>query len=95
MTHSYSPDYQAMGDCRHCGNQPENCTGSRDSVHYCKHCTRTFPIRIPRTYTGDAIIKCSGCGWLHPRQIEAGIAVSCDPPRGKPITIEEHKLPTP
>lgn len=21
----YSPDYQAMGDCRTCGHQPENC----------------------------------------------------------------------
>jgi hypothetical protein len=25
--HSYSPDYQAMGDCRVCGHQPESCTG--------------------------------------------------------------------
>jgi hypothetical protein len=25
--HSYSPDYQAMGDCRVCGHQPENCIG--------------------------------------------------------------------
>jgi len=58
--------------------------------HYCKWCETTFMIRVPLFYTGDAIVKC-GCGTRHPRQFEAGVAISCDPPRGKHITIEECK----
>lgn len=59
--------------------------------HYCKHCGYSFLIRVPATYTGDALIVCTGCGWNHSRQIEAGVAVSCDPPRGKPIVIRETR----
>lgn len=60
------------------------------SSHYCKHCDSSFLARIPKTYTGDVLIKCPTCGLLHPRQIEAGTAVSCDPPRGKHLVIEDH-----
>ncbi len=58
------------------------------SPHYCKHCDRTFMVNIPKTFTGDALIVCDACGWQHPRQIEAGTAVSCDPPRGKPTIFK-------
>lgn len=57
--------------------------------HYCKHCNSSFLIRIPLTYTGDAIIECPTCHWLHPRQIVAGVAVSCNPPSGKHIRIKK------
>ncbi len=60
-------------------------------VHYCKHCDTSFAITVPSFYTGDAIIKYE-CGWDHPRQFEFGIAVSCDLPTGKAITIRK-KLP--
>lgn len=60
--------------------------------HYCKHCDRTFLIRVPRGYSGDALIECTGCGWQHPRQFEAGVAVSCEPPRGKPLRIKGARL---
>lgn len=59
--------------------------------HYCKWCDTEFPIRVPKYYSGDAMVKCPNCGWKHYRQFEAGIAISCNPPTGKYITIEAVK----
>lgn len=71
------------------GAQGDSTT--KADVHWCKHCDTSFRIRVPETYTGDAIIKCPECGWQHPRQFEVGIAVSCDPPTTRPLILKAIK----
>lgn len=56
---------------------------------WCKHCKTEFLIRFSVALYGDALVICPTCGWKHPRQFEAGLAVSCEPPRGKKYTIIE------
>lgn len=60
---------------------------TNEDPFYCKQCRNDSRIRIPLAYTGDALIVCSRCGREHCRQFAAGIAISCDPPTGRPIRI--------
>lgn len=46
--------------------------------HYCKHCERTFLVRISKFENRAMLLECPRCHWQHPRQFEAGIAVHCD-----------------
>ena len=54
---------------------------------WCKHCNTYWQARIPLGYTGDAFVECPECRCKHSRQFEAGVAVSCNAPTSRPITI--------
>ena len=63
-------------------------------VHYCKWCEATWDLRVPDTLVGDALLECPRCGYMHPRQFELGVAVSCEPPHTRhPIVLRRTITP--
>ena len=51
---------------------------SNVDLHYCKHCSQHFFVRLGARFSGDVLLVCPGCGWGHYRHFAMGEAVHCD-----------------